>query len=122
MPILVKMQLGPFIMEVQYFEEYLYSNDGKIPADMAAHALWYYYICAMNNYVRAKKNLVYEDEPSIIWNMDRARALLQSIANLYGVPVEKMIRFWDCCEAQRIALGGGDTLPEEFKFKFSAIQ
>jgi hypothetical protein len=120
MPDILKLKLGPVVMEVPYFSEYLMDKEyGRLPRDLPAHALWYYYILAMRQYDRAKKNLVYEDELSEIFDVNRARDILQAVSNMYGTPIQEMIKYWDAMEKQRIALGGGESLPSEFKFQFS---
>jgi hypothetical protein len=122
MPKLLRFRAGPIILECQYFEEYLADGGnltGCFTRDLACHALWYYYILAMKAYTEAKKNLVLEHEASKKFDTNTARNILVSVSNLYGQKIEDMIKFWPLMEQQRIMLGGGDTLPSEFKFQFS---
>lgn len=105
--------------ECPYYTELLPSNSpiGRLTRDFECHSLWNYFGAAMAAIERAKKNLVMDDELSIVWNQEVAKQLFISIANVHGVQPSKMSRFWSIMDRQRIALGGGDDLPEEFKFR-----
>lgn len=121
MPKILKLKAGPVIFEVPYYEELLMNNEnGRLSTDLACHALWTYYGQAMVQLKKAKENLVYEDEPSQVFNQTVATRMLANVSNMYGTPIIDMIKYWDCIERQRIALGGGDTLPSEYKFQFSS--
>lgn len=119
MPDILKHKVGSVTMEAPYFSELLMSEEnGRLPQDPVAHALWYYYYLATNQYLRAKANIVEENELSLIFNRETAENIFASVANMYGVESAKMIRFWDIVDKQRIALKMDNALPEEFKFKF----
>lgn len=119
MPDIITHRRGLVTMEVPYFTELLMNEkQGRLPREVGAHALWYYYCLAANAYKRAKDNLVYEDELSLIFNRATAENIFVSVANMYGTDCAKMVKFWPPIEKQRIALKLDEILPEEFKFKF----
>lgn len=112
---------GPSVtFECPYFDELLPSENefGVLTRDLECHALWHYYGLALLQYKRAKANLVEESELSLVFNQVIARNIFQGVAQQHGVNPEKMLRFWPVVNRQRIALGGGNDLPEEFKFQF----
>jgi hypothetical protein len=107
--------------ECPYYDHLLPANDfdhGRLTRDLECHALWHYACLAMTQYERAKRNIVEESELSLIFDVQAARNLFLSVANNHGVSPGKMVRFWDVINRQRLALGGGQDLPDEFKFRF----
>ncbi len=123
MPRTIQLRAGPITFEVQYYEELI--NDGTpaskgcLTRDMACHSLWHYYLLTMRAYTRAKANIVYDDELSLVFNRNTAMNIMQSVSNLYGTPISDMVKYWPLMEQQRMQLGGGESLPTEFKFQFS---
>lgn len=121
MPVIRRYRVGPLTMEVLYFAELVEgaNPNGRLPATgYECHALWHYYCLALQNYNRAKDNLVEESELSLIFNRETAERLFRSVANMHGVEASKMVRFWRIIQRQRLALGGGDQLPREFMFDY----
>lgn len=110
---------GSITFECPYYDELTSSHPGGcLTRDLECHALWQYYGMAMLAYERAKKNLVADDELSLVFTTATARQLFLSIANNHGVSPSKMVNFWPVVQRQRIALGGGDDLPSEFQFTY----
>lgn len=121
MPTLGKWTPGNGIwFEYPYYEELLEGKEcGCLPRDLGAHALWHYYGHATISFDRAQRNIVEESELSLIFNDAIARNIFLSISKQYNQKPEHMVKFWDCIQRQRIALGlGQDPLPDQFKFKY----
>ncbi len=91
---------------------------GWLQHDAACHALWYYYITASNNYrEHIQDPMVLEGDPDVIPDFSQ---LFTSIATMYGVQPEAMIKFWSNVDLQC------DTLeifkmPTHDKFRFNKI-
>lgn len=103
--------------ECPFFNEFVIPN-GALTSDFEAHALWHYYGIALKAYDMAKANAVYEDELSRLFTIETARILFMNTANQHGVSPAKMVNFWPMIHRQRIAMGGGDQLPEQFQFRY----
>ena len=92
--------------------------EGVFPTDIkeyiGAHALWYYYISALEIFKFKIDALQYEDEPNKedMYNLSQ---LHSSIALMYGLPPEKMNNYWDLIEEQA-GLLGSTYLPYIFIF------
>ncbi len=89
---------------------------GWLQHDQACHALWYYYIVASNNYrEHIADPIVLEGDPDVIPDFSQ---LFTSIATMYGVQPEKMVKFWSNvdmqCRTLKIAL-----LPMNDQFRFN---
>lgn len=112
--------------KLPYFEE-LVSVGGTaperaLPRDIEAHALWYYYCLASRAIKIAKDCMVLETQRSPQFRPQKeAQQLAQSIANIYGLTLYEMTRYWGAVEAQRRAMGLSQNadLPPVFKFRFS---
>lgn len=115
----IRLENGMFL-EAPFFDELLVSNDyGHLSKDFEAHALWHYLCLAMKASAAAKANFVDENERSLVWNKESAKALFISIANVHQVSPAKMVKFWDMVDNQRRALGNGsEDLSGEYKFKY----
>jgi hypothetical protein len=126
MPSVHTIKMGPVNFRAPYFDELL-SNPmdplhvGRLPADINAHGLFYYFVLASQAYKGAKDNLVYEDELSKRFDVTRARRMLESVAFMYGTTPSRLVRFWDAVDAQRRALGFNPNadLPDQFRFRFT---
>lgn len=110
--------------EVVYFPELIAGGaniNGRLPPDLGAHALFWYYILAIKGLEEAKKNLVYETELSRTFDVNKARKLLESISFTYGLTPSQVVRYWDAVEAQRRALGYSINaeLPAVLKFRYT---
>ena len=113
-----KVPNGPeVVFECPYFNEFSIAEGGMLPNELGAHALFHYYGLALQQYLRAKENLVTEDELSLIFNRKAAEEIFLSISKMHNIRPQVMVRFWKEVEQQRIAMGGKDHLPEEFKFQ-----
>jgi len=113
----VKVPNGPSaVFECPFFDEFCTENGGALPRDFGAHALFHYYGLALSQYERAKANLVEETELSEVFDRTRAEEIFMSVSKMHNVRPAHMVRFWREVEQQRIAMGGKDHLPEEFKF------
>lgn len=107
--------------ECPYYAELLPSENpetGRLSRDLECHALWQYYGLALYQYNRAKSNLVEESELSLHFTSKDARELFLSVAKNHNVRPDQMVKFWDVVNRQRLALGSGDDLPSELKFRF----
>lgn len=105
------------IFECPFFDE-LVMPKGQLTPHFECHALWDYYGNASKAFDMAEKNFVYEDENSRVFTMVTARQLFESIAKKHGVKPVDMVNFWPHVDKQRIAMGGAEGLPEQFKFKY----
>lgn len=108
-------------LESPYFDQLVRNSDpdgkGRLPTDVAAHALWHYYCVASVAWHNEVHGLVYEGERDHSFN---AKECFESIAKVHGVPPQDMSRYWNVILQQRIALGltSNAELPERFKFRF----
>lgn len=111
---------GTMIMTFAFFDQLLRSNSeiGRLTREHECHALWYYYCIATKAYNDAQMNIVDEEDRSRIFDRETARNMFGSVANMYGVSPAAMVRFWPIIHQQRIAMGGVDGLPDQFKFAF----
>lgn len=92
--------------------------DGYLVHDPACHALWYYYVVAHNNYRdHIFDPIVLEGDPDQEVNFSQ---LFTSIALMYGVAPESMLKFWKNIDAQCIKLDVG-LLPDRDAYRFNAI-
>lgn len=110
--------------ECPYFEELVAGPEnilGRLPKDLPAHALWYYYILASQGIRTAKFCLVLETELSPKFDVLKARRVLESVCKMYGFSPPEVVRYWEAVEAQRIALGFTENaeLPAVIKFRFN---
>lgn len=117
----IETPVGDIIMQVHYYDQYLVSNGGALPLDIAAHALFHYSMVASNAYYQAYNSnfLVEESKRSPTFTLANAKQLFESIANWYGIHPRGMQNYWPAVEAQRRALGLSTNaeLPEQFKLK-----
>ena len=92
--------------------------DGYLTSDMACQALWHYYLSARITYEKfVQKIIVFEGEPDPQVNFQQ---LFTSIAMLYGVAPESMIKFWSNIDAQCIRLHL-PKLPDSDEFRFNKV-
>ena len=126
MPSTRLIRMGPVSFHAVYFDELLSQPSdplhvGRLPQDLEAHALFQYYVLASKAFKEAKDNLVYEDEKSRVFPLERARRLLESVAFMYGTTPSRMVRYWEAIDAQRRALGFNSNadLPVQYRFRFT---
>ena len=100
------------------FRNYLPPN-GFLNDDPACHALFYYYLLAMKNYQAEFEGveLVYEGDRDPVYNY---RQLFSSIAMMYSVEPERMIKFWTNVDMQ-VAILGMPKLPMTNQYRFEAV-
>lgn len=124
MPSQLRLTVGPVVFTPPYFDELVRRDTnpkGRLPKDIEAHALWYYFTLASKNLLDTRENIVYEDELSKNFTPTMARKLMESIAFMYGSAPQRMVRYWEAVEMQRVALGFSTNtdLPPVFKFRLS---
>lgn len=96
------------------FKEYEFPN-GWLAKENACHALWYYYLIANNNYREHIENpIVLEGDPDVEPDF---KQLFTSIATIYGVQPEMMIKFWSNVDMQCASLEIS-KLPTNDKYRF----
>ena len=86
---------------------------GKLHPHMACQALYYYAILARRNYEDMVEEIKYEDDPFPV--PVPARQLFTSLANLYGVEPEQMVKFWYHVDRQ-FENEDLPKLPEQYRF------
>jgi len=107
-------------LQMIYFEEYVPPN-GFLPPFIACHALWYYYLLALTTYQNhdvannPEEVLVLEGAVDPVANY---RQLIKSIAAMYNVAPEEMVKFWSAVDMQARALQM-PLLPDLEKFRFN---
>lgn len=88
---------------------------GWLTHDQACHALWYYYITALNNYLEHIDDpIVLEGDPDVEPDF---RQLFTSIATMYGVQPEQMVKFWRNVDLQ-CTIMALTKLPMNDKYRF----
>lgn len=92
------------------------NEKGRLPRDLAAHALWHYFGLASCAYYEHKHKLVYEGELDVAF---LGAQLMRSVAFMYDVEPRDMMRYWDVIIQQRRALGlsGEDDIPKELAMR-----
>lgn len=126
MPKMLKLGSAGMTFEVPVYYELIPQEPGcdprgVMPTELAAHALWYYYLTASLNLRNESENMVEESDRSRLFPVDRARKLLESISFMYGFQPAQVVRFWDAIDKQRRALGIDQNaeLPAAYKFRFN---
>lgn len=124
---ILNSKVGPVTFQAPYFEELISqphdaSHKGRLTREPECHACWYYFLLAAKNLKLEKDNLVPEDEISHLFPVEKARKLMESVALMYATTPGKIVRYWDACDAQRIALGYSTNadIPERYKFRFNS--
>lgn len=105
-------------LECPYYSEFLLENGGCFPNSFEVMALWDYYGAALIAHDRAKRNIVMEDELSLVFDVEMARNLFKGIANKHGVNPADMVNYWPFIMRQQWAMGGMDHLPDWAKFHY----
>lgn len=91
---------------------------GWLKHDQACHALWYYYILAYNNYrEHILDPIVFEGDPDVVPNFQQ---LFTSIATMYGVQPEEMVKFWPNVDLQCVIMAL-PKLPMNDSYRFSKV-
>lgn len=80
----------------------------------ACHALFYYACLAAKHVQNVADNITYEGEISAEGRGFDARSVMKSVALMYGVQPEEMIRFWSNVDFQFDTLGSR-RLPTKFR-------
>ena len=88
---------------------------GWLVDNAACHALWYYATLTKKNIEHRLKDIQYEDEERERgFHADQFK-LFKSVADMYGVAPEQMLKFWRNIDMQ-ILMMGGDKLPSGVRF------
>lgn len=79
-----------FNLELPLFPDYIIPNGG-LTNDRESHALFYYYILAMNMYDKETNGVVYEGDkdPEFFY-----ANLFKSIAHMYDIKPDHMVNAW----------------------------
>ena len=99
-------------VEVPLFPEYIIPNGG-LTNDRTTHALFYYYILAMQAYDQEKNGIVYEGDKDPEFNY---RQIFTSVAKLYGVAPEAMEKCWPSVDTT-CHMHGMPMLPHDNKYR-----
>lgn len=103
------------VFDMPVFPEYEAPN-GFLDNYLESHALWYYYLLARNTWERqVDKPIVLEGEKDPEPNFHQ---LLQSIAHVYGIKLEGMVKCWPQIDKQ-CELLGLPKLPDEERYRFN---
>lgn len=90
---------------------------GALSQERASHALWYYYLCARQTYeTHVKDVIVLEGDDDPAYNF---RALIESVAKMYGVEVGNMVQAWPEIDYQCM-ISELPKLPNEERFRFNS--
>lgn len=88
---------------------------GFLPDTPAAHALWYFYVCAQKRWEEARKStdeqiIQYDSWSSEVplWMRAHFDEQRRTIAEMYGVAQDEMQRYWEAVELEAARRG----LPE----------
>lgn len=91
----------------------LVKPQGWLDADIACHALWYYYTLARLNYEECEKDvIVLEGDPDPQFDNFQ---LFKSISMIYGTSPERMLKFWPNVRMQATALNL-PALPKKYMY------
>lgn len=106
------------IMFPPVFGAYTVPNGALLP-DMACQALWYYNLIGRNAYEENDlgHGIQYEHVP--FTNRTDFLQLITSVADLYGVSIDAMIKFWPAVDLQA-RHSGIPTLPELERYRFNS--
>ena len=88
-------------MEAPQFVGLLKQNGGLLPDMPEAHALWHYYITAIETWQARYVNQRYSAESQKHPNF---KNIARSIALLHQVDMERMLNLWDVVEKQAIKM------------------
>lgn len=103
--------------EAEIFERYIIPN-GFLPRDIAAHALFRYYVSARQIYEEIILDpIVYEGDEDPVFNLEE---LFKTFALAYGTEPERMIKFWPAVDMQCVLLRI-PKMPEGDRFRFNHI-
>lgn len=101
-----------FRLEIPLFPDYIIPNGG-LTNERESHALFYYYILAMQMYDREKNGVVYEGDKDPEFNY---RNVFLSVANLYGIRPENMVNAWPSVDVT-CTMHNMPLLPREAKYR-----
>ena len=74
---------------------------GFLNSNKACHALWHYYLTGHLAHEREKENIVYEGDEDKKTNLHQ---LFLSVARIYDVKPEDMIKFWPNVDMQAMSM------------------
>ena len=112
-----KMTLGAQTIRITYtpamYMDYIIPL-GFLRPDVACHALWHYYITAVDNFKKEFDTLYYEGDPDPTFNY---KQLFTSIAQMYDVRPEEMEKYWANVDMQCVSLHL-TKLPDASRYRF----
>lgn len=87
---------------------------GWLVDEPACHALFYYACLVARHLQDVKDDMVYEGELSPEAVGFNPRSVMLSIATVYGVEAERMVKFWSNVDLQ-FAMKGAQKIPARFR-------
>lgn len=101
-----------FHLEIPLFPNYIIPNGG-LTNERESHALFYYYILAMQMYDKEKNQVVFEGDADYV---GQYRQVFLNVARLYNVRPENMVNAWasvdTTCYMHKMPM-----LPQEQKYR-----
>ncbi len=79
-----------FVLEIPLFPDYIIPNGG-LTNERESHALFYYYILAMQMYDREKHQIVFEGDADYLPDYHQ---VFLNVARLYGLRPDNMVNAW----------------------------
>lgn len=113
MPKIENTQVGSMHISTPYFRE-LEIPVGFLSRDPACHALWYYCCLIRNQMNERDETIRYEGD----WPVDpeaNAKNIFKTVAFLYGIAPERMLKFWVNIDMQMAQLGA-NKMPHWARF------
>jgi hypothetical protein len=106
---------------VPWFIGYTERAGGFLKDVPECHALFHYYLLARKSYEQVELGFeVQYDDSMIVSTQTHYRAQLESVATMYGVDPDSMVRYWDCVDAQCIMLDL-PFLPKGERYRFNEV-
>ena len=106
-----------FTLEIPLFPDYIIPKGGLTNA-RESHALFYYYIQAMQMYDKEVNGIVYEGDKDPEFWYDK---LFANIARLYGVRPDAMVQAWPSVD-QTCDMHGMPMMPHGNKYRRGLMQ
>lgn len=110
-----KKKQDNIIWYAQRFTQYEIPHGGLPVGNKAAHALFRYAVTARQTWERERTMIRYEHE---LEDKTDYRQLMSSIARMYGVEPEEMIKHWKAVDFT-CTMHGIAKLPDEERFRFN---
>ena len=112
-------------LEAPSYHQYTIPQDGKLPTDRAAHALFHYYVTARLAYERMSETIRTTKAGAFGHSVGEEtqhnfHQLFRGVATLYNVEPERMTKFWEYVDAQAKELQL-PLLPEHEWLRFNTV-